>query len=70
MRLKEIGEILESLNSVSSKIKDIPKEDFSELLKKELSAVGESRIREDVILFVLNLPRNIVMEVEEDKENV
>ncbi|MCX7734312.1 MAG: hypothetical protein N2254_06075 [bacterium] len=69
MDTKKISEIIESINSVSLKIKDIPKEDFSKFLKHELDSVKSSDSRESIKLFVQNLPRNIVFEVEDEEVN-
>lgn len=60
----KIKEIVESVNAVSRRLKDIPKEDFSKILEKELKLSQTVQRREDIKVFVQNLPRNIVFEDE------
>ncbi len=65
MEAKKITEIIDSINSVSLKIKEIPKENFSKLLNQEIKALEEKEKLEEIKMFIQNLPRNIIFEEEE-----
>lgn len=65
MEAKKITEIIDSINSVSLKIKEIPKENFSKLLNQEIKALEEKEKVEEIKMFIQNLPRNIIFEEEE-----
>lgn len=68
MEAKKITEIIDSINSVSLKIKEIPKENFSKLLNQEIKALEEKEKVEEIKMFIQNLPRNIIFEEEEKPE--